>query len=173
MKKEALLLIDIQDVYFTPGPLLLHNPIDAANKASEVLEQFRKENKLIIHIQHNFKLFSGINKRVKPMKGEKIIHKDYPNSFLDTDLQNYLEKNQIQELVIVGMMSHMCIDTTTRACQNYGYEVTVIEDACTTRSLKFKGMKIPAKLVHISFMAALDGMFAKVVTLEEYRENKR
>ena len=54
MSKEALLLIDIQDIYFTPGPLLLHKPKAAAENASRLLKKFRAENKTVIHIQHNF-----------------------------------------------------------------------------------------------------------------------
>ena len=165
---EALLLIDIQDVYFLPGPLLLHKPSEAAGKAAQVLDKFRKEGKTVIHIRHNFKAFAGINKAVKPLPGEKVIHKDYPSSFLGTDLEEQLKEKKIGKLVVVGMMSHMCVDTTVRACQDHGYEVTVIEDACTTQSLKFKGEKIPAETVHKAFMASLDGMFAKVVSLEDY-----
>lgn len=166
--KEALLLIDIQDVYFMPGPLLLHKPSEAAGKAALVLDKFRKEDKPVLFIKHDFKVFSGINKIVKPWPGEKIIEKKYPSSFLETDLLEYLNEKKIGKLIVVGMMSHMCVDTTVRACQDYGIKVTVIEDACTTQSLKFKGEKIPATTVHKAFMASLDGMFAKVVSLEEY-----
>ena len=173
MKKEALLLIDIQDIYFSPGPLMLYKAAETAKKAAILLEQFRNEEKAVIHIQHNFKLMAGINRRVKPIAGEKVIRKDYPNAFLHTDLQDYLEKNEITKIVIAGMMSHMCVDTTTRACQDYGYEITVIEDACTTRNLKYKGKTIPAQTVHEVFMASLDKEFAEVMALEEYYENKR
>jgi len=166
--KEALLLIDIQDIYFMPGPLLLHKPSEAAGKAAVVLDKFRKEGKTVIHIRHNFKVFSGINRSVKPHPGEKVIYKEYPSSFLGTDLEEYLKEKNIDKLVVVGMMSHMCVDTTVRACQDHGFEVTVIEDACTTQSLKFRGEKIPATIVHKTFMASLDGMFAKVMSLEEY-----
>ena len=96
-------------------------------------------------MQHNFKAFSGINNLVKPTESEKIIHKDYPSSFLKTDLQEYLQELGITHLVVAGMMSHMCVDTTVRACQNYGYEVTVIEDACTTMALKYDKIKISRK----------------------------
>lgn len=171
MKKEALLLIDIQDVYFMPGPYLLHKPIEAAKKASELLDRFRKDGKTVIHVKHNFKHFSAIHKLVKPLENEKIVYKDYPNSFLNTDLQEYLRENHVEKLVVAGMMSHMCVDTTVRACQDYGYEVVVVEDACTTKALKFQGRTIDATVVHASYMAALDGMFAKVAGLEEYFEN--
>ena len=168
MEKEALLLIDIQDIYFTPGPLFLHKPCDAAKKAAQLLQKFRNEGKTVIHVQHNFKMLSGIHKSVKPLDSEKVIRKDYPSSFLGTDLHEYLEENGIKKLVVAGMMSHMCVDTTVRECQNYGYEVTVIDDACTTMSLKHDGKKIDAETVHAVYMASLGDMFANVVKLENY-----
>nr|MCR5213051.1 isochorismatase family protein [Eubacterium sp.] len=123
--KEALLLIDIQDIYFTPGPMLLHKPRCAAKNAARVLEKFRAEDKTVIHVQHNFKVLSGIHSLVKPKEGEKIVHKEYPSSFLGTDLRKYLLENEITDIVVAGMMSHMCVDTTVRACQDYGYNVTL------------------------------------------------
>ena len=168
MKKEALLLIDIQNIYFTPGQLLLHKPKEAAKNASRVLEKFRMEKKTVIHVQHNFAEFSDIHNLVKPLEGEKIIHKDYPSSFLETDLQEYLQELGITHLVVAGMMSHICVDTTVRACQDYGYEVIVIDDACTTMPLKYDKRKIDAETVHAVYMASLNNMFAKVMKLEDY-----
>jgi len=168
MKKEALLLIDIQNIYFTQGPLLLHKPKEAAKNAAKLLEKFRAEKKTVIHVQHNFRVLSGIHNVVKPIEGEKIIHKETPSSFLETDLQEYLQELEITHLVVAGMMSHMCVDTTVRACQNYGYEVVVIDDACATLSLKHEGKKIDAETVHAVYMASLSGMFAKVIKTENY-----
>ncbi len=168
MKKEALLLIDIQNIYFIPGPLLLHKPKEAAKNAAKLLEKFRAEKKAVIHVQHDFKALSGIHNLVKPIEGEKIIHKEKPSSFLGTDLLEYLQELEITHLVVAGMMSHMCVDTTVRACQNYGYEVVVIDDACATMSLKHEGKKIDAETVHAVYMASLSGMFAKVIKTENY-----
>jgi len=168
MNEEALLLIDIQNIYFTPGPLLLHKPKEAAKKAARVLERFREEKKPVVHVQHNFEVFSGINNLVKPTESEKIIHKDYPSSFLGTDLREYLQELGITKLVVAGMMSHMCVDTTVRVCQDYGYEVTVIEDACTTMALKYDKRKIDAETVHAVYMASLADGFAKVMKTEDF-----
>ena len=66
------------------------------------------------------------------------------------------------------MMSHMCIDTTVRACQDYGYEVTVIEDACTTMALKHDKRRIDAETVHAVYMASLAEGFAKVMKAEDF-----
>lgn len=168
MKKEALLLIDIQNIYFTPGPLLLHKPKEAAENAARLLKKFREEGKTVIHVQHEFGALACIHKIVEPLEGEKIIHKEFPSSFLGTDLQEYLQENEIEALVVAGMMSHMCVDTTVRQCQNYGYDVTVIDDACATMSLKHDGKKIDAETVHAVYMASLADGFAKVIKTDEY-----
>ena len=65
-------------------------------------------------------------------------------------------------------MSHMCIDTTVRAAKELGFKCTLIANACATRNLKFREEILPAQNVHASFMAALDGMFATIMTAEEY-----
>lgn len=168
MNKEALLLIDIQNIYFTPGTMLLHKPEDAAKKSAMLLRRFRAEGKNVIHVQHNFAECFGIHSLVKPYDGEKIILKDYPSSFLGTDLYEYLQENSIKHIIVAGMMSHMCIDSTVRACQDYGYEVTVIEDACTTMALKYGKKEIDAETVHAVYMASLDDGFANVMKLEDY-----
>ena len=148
--------------------MLLHKPRCAAKNAARVLEKFRAEDKTVIHVQHNFKVLSGIHSLVKPKEGEKIVYKEYPSSFLGTDLRKYLLENEITDIVVAGMMSHMCVDTTVRACQDYGYNVTLIDDACTTMSLKHDGKKIDAETVHAVYMASLADGFANVIKTEKY-----
>ncbi len=175
--KEVLILIDIQNMYFTEGAYKLHEPEKAAEKAAEVLNKFRSKNKPVIHVQHMFNVegtengdyLLAFNKAVNPAEGEIIVKKNYPNSFLKTELKEKLDELQADQLVIVGMMSHMCIDTTVRAAQNYNYDVTVIDEACTTKDLIWHGKKIDAETVHNSIMASLDGMFAKVISVDEYK----
>ena len=61
------------------------------------------------------------------------------------------------------MMTHMCVDTTVRAAMDYGYQVKLVADACATMDLKRNGETIPAEIVHKTFIAALDGVFATIV----------
>jgi nicotinamidase-related amidase len=65
-------------------------------------------------------------------------------------------------------MSHMCIDTTTRAAFDFGFRCTVIHDACATRDLVFEGLTIPAGHVHGAFMAALGMRYARIMSFEEF-----
>lgn len=66
------------------------------------------------------------------------------------------------------MMTHMCIDTTTRAAFEFGYKVTLISDACATKDLVWEGVNIPARTVHDVYMASLSKRFASIMTSDMY-----
>lgn len=176
--KKALIIIDVQNDYFENGALPLVNPIPASENTKKILEHFRKENDTIVHVQH----VSGegipffvpgtpgveIHENVKPLEGEKVVTKAFPNSFRGTDLLEYLQSNEITNVVITGMMTHMCVDAGTRAAFDFGFECTVVSDACATMDLEIKGDKVKAADVQTAFLAALEFFYAKIVTTEEY-----
>jgi len=176
--KDCLLLIDIQNDYFPGGKMELVEPIAATLNAKKLVNYFRKNNKNVVFIQHiankpgaTFFLpnTEGINFHplIEPLEEELVFQKHYPNSFRDTGLLESLRGNQIDRLIICGMMTHMCIDSTTRAACDFGFEVILAQDACTTKSLKFGEQICPADLVHYSFLAALQGSFATVCKTSE------
>lgn len=176
---KALILIDIQMDYFKGGACELINPIEASLKAKSLLETFREKKLPLFHIQHineirpNATFFLPntkgieIHENVKPLEREVVIQKNFPNSFLQTNLENELEKLNIKELVICGMMSHMCVDATTRAAFDLGFKCTVAHDACTTKNLEFQGEVVPHQQVHHAFMSALSAVYATMKTTEE------
>ena len=175
--KKALLIIDVQNFYFEEGSKRLFEPEKAANQIVKVLEYFRKTNQSVIYIQHMDKEkleveviepAFAIHESVAPNEGEIIVRKAYPSAFRETNLKEVLDELQIEELVIVGMMSHMCVDTTVRAASSYGYKITVLHDCCTTKSLTFQDTTIDAVTVHKAFMASFKGFFAEVKSVQEY-----
>lgn len=97
-----------------------------------------------------------------------LIVKHYPNSFKETELLHYLQREEITELAICGMMTHMCIDATVRAAKDLGFNTTLIGDACATRDLEIDGRIIKSENVHICFLAALNNFYSKVVTTKQY-----
>lgn len=176
---SALLLIDIQNDYFKGGKSELYGPEQAAKNARTVLDVFREKGLPVFHIQHintseNATFFlsgsegANIFSSVYPLQGEDIIIKHTPNSFFETELQNKLSERNVKNLVICGMMSHMCIDTTVRAARYLGYTITVLQDACTTKDLIWNDNVISAQTVNNAFMASLNNAFAKVQTASEY-----
>ncbi|MGJ5641383.1 cysteine hydrolase family protein [Formosa sp. S-31] len=180
MSKQALIVIDIQNDYFENGGIPLVNPVEASLKAGEIIEHFRSKNLPIAHIQHvssNPELMPimvegtngvEIHDNVKPLDGEKVFQKHYPNSFRETGLLDYLKENDVTELVITGMMTHMCIDATTRAAFDFEYKCTVIHDACASRDLEINGKTVKAEDVHHAFLAALEFFYAEIKSTEEF-----
>ncbi|WGQ09710.1 cysteine hydrolase family protein [Pedobacter gandavensis] len=175
---KALIIIDVQNDYFENGALELVNPIPASENAKKLLDHFRKENLPVVHVQHaspeGVPFFvpgsTGveIHDNVKPAEGEKVITKHYPNSFRDTDLLEYLQSKGVTEVVLTGMMTHMCVDAGTRAAFDYGFGCTVIGDACATKDLEIKGAQVKAADVQTAFLAALEFFYAKIQTTDEY-----
>jgi nicotinamidase-related amidase len=181
MMKTGLLLIDFQNDYFPGGRMEVEGSLDASVHGRELLSYFRERNLPLVHIQHvstrpgaTFFLpdTTGIDIHdfVKPLPHETLIQKNYPNSFRNTALLDHLTKQGITRLAIGGMMTHMCVDATTRAAVDFGFECIVVNDACAARALNFGDVAIPASHVHGAFLAALAAVYAKVVTAKELVE---
>jgi nicotinamidase-related amidase len=167
----ALVLIDIQKDYFPGGRMTLEGADAAAENAARLLEQFRARGWPLFHIQHlstrpNATFFIpgtegvDIHPAVAPRSGETVIQKNYPNAFRATKLDTELRSQGITELVVAGMMTHMCIDTSVRAAFDLGFKLELAHDACATRKLRFGEVELAAAQVHGSFIAALNGTFA-------------
>jgi len=176
--KEALIIIDIQQDYFPGGRHSLVGADEAAEKAKQVLAHFRKTGRPVIHVQHiainegaTFFLPGtdgiAIHPSVKPESGEKIITKHFPNSFRETDLLDHLKANGFQRLTFAGMMTHVCIDATVKAARDFGFECTVVSDACATLDVDVQGKKVPATWVQQSLLGALAFFYADIKTAAE------
>jgi nicotinamidase-related amidase len=174
----TLLLVDIQNDYFPGGAMEVVGATAAANQAAKLLAAFRQQAQPIIHVQHiaarpgaTFFLpnttGAQIHESVRPGPGEAVIQKHFPNSFRETPLLEHLRGANISRLIIAGMMTHMCIDTTTRAAVDLGFACSLAHDACATRALSFDGVQVPAESVQIAYLAALNGLFAKVLSVNE------
>jgi nicotinamidase-related amidase len=178
MPDTALLVIDIQNDYFPGGAMELEAADAAGAKAGQAIRQFREKNLPVIHVRHlsvrpgsTFFLpgtrGAEIHEAVKPLGGETVIEKNFPNSFRNTDLGTLLQKQEIKNLVVAGMMTHMCVDATVRHAADLGYKIRLLGDACATRAQSYAGEKVPARQVHAAFLAALNGFYAKVVDTHE------
>lgn len=175
---SALLLIDIQNDYFPGGALPLHGSEEAGKAAGQLLAAFRAAGLPVIHIQHvaqkpGATFFrpgtpgAEIHPCVAPQEDETVLVKHYPSAFRETALQELLARHGITHLVMAGMMTHMCVDTTVRAACDRGFSCTLAHDACATRDLAFNGKSVAAEQVQLAYMAALQGLFAEVRSTQD------
>lgn len=175
MADTALVIIDIQNDYFPGGKMELEGADRAAAQAAAALAHFRSHSLPVVHVKHlsvrpgsTFFLpgtaGAEIRDAVRPREGEAVIEKSFPNAFRGTNLQEILS---VKNLVVAGMMTHMCVDASVRQAADLGYKVTLLADACATRAQSFAGETVPARQVHAAFLAALNGFYAKVINAHE------
>ena len=174
----ALLLVDLQNDYFPGGRMTLHDIDQAAENAALLLEHLRNTGQPAIHIQHTWEDPSApffvagtegakTHERVAALPGEPVVVKHFPNSFRESRLLDELRSASIDRLAICGAMSHMCIDATTRAAADLGFDCLVVHDACATTDVEFQGERVAAPKVHAAFMSALGFAYAKVMPTQE------
>ena len=179
--KSGLIIIDVQNDYFAGGSMELVSMDEAASNCNKLLALYRAEKEPLFHIQHLATREGAtffvpdtpgceINDSVKPLPGEPLLVKHYPNAFRETDLHAMLQQAGVEELTICGAMSHMCVDTTVRAAFDLGYKCQVVADACATRDLEFNGRRVTAADVQAAFMAALCVPFAQILSTDQFLE---
>ncbi|GGY96998.1 cysteine hydrolase family protein [Pseudoduganella plicata] len=179
MNKRAVVVVDLQNEYLPGGKLPLEGIHHALDNAARVIADARTKGDLVINVRHEAAAADApfftpgtddvhIHDTVAPAEGEPVIVKNFPNSFRDTNLKALLDQHGVEEVTVVGAMSHMCIDATTRAAADLGYKTKVVHDACATRDLEFNGVTVPALQVHSALMSALAFGYADVVGTDEY-----
>ena len=178
MAKQALILVDIQNDYFPQGKWPLVDADAAADNAVRLLKAFRDAGDSVVYIRHEFTSSEApfftpgsegakLHPKILNRADEPVVLKHFVNACRETELKSILDEQGIKELVIVGSMSHMCVDGITRAAADFGYTVTVIHDACASRDLEFNGVTVPAAQVHAAFMSALGFAYASVISTDE------
>ncbi|TQS72622.1 cysteine hydrolase [Rhodobacteraceae bacterium] len=177
MPRRAILVVDLQNEYWPTGKLPLHGIEQAAANAAKVVQHARTVGDLVVNIRHESPdgpIFvpgsdgAEINKTVAPREDEAVITKAFPNAFRDTGLKELLDQHGITNVVVIGAMSHMCIDATTRAANDLGYETTTLHDACATRDIEFGTETTPADQVQVAIMGALAFAYGDVIDTDAF-----
>ncbi|HML27749.1 MAG TPA: cysteine hydrolase family protein [Hyphomicrobium sp.] len=164
---SALILIDCQNTY-REGVMQLEGVEPALLECQRLLARYRDAGRPIIHIQHDEGPGTPYDVRdrigeiadvVAPRDGEPVVAKAYPSSFEKTNLDQLLKDYGVEDIAIVGFMTHVCVNSTA-----HGYRATVVGNATATRSLPNpSGGAISAKDLHEASLAALHDIFAVVV----------
>ena len=169
---SALIMVDLQNTY-TRGVMALEDVEAAVDQAAILLARFRDAGRPVIHIVHDagagspYDLNDEIGQiiaAVASQNGEPVIAKNYPSSFEKTNLDTQLKALGVNDIVLAGFMTHMCINSTARAAFNLGYSPTIVASTTATRALPVVGGgEVPAKAVHEAALAGVADLFALVI----------
>lgn len=172
LSQSALLIVDAQNSY-CQGVMKLSGIEAALDECARLLARARTLKVPVIHIQHDAgpgtpydvgAEIGAIAAPVAPLDGEKVIIKNFPNAFVNTELDDHLKSLDAKNLVIIGFMTHMCVNSTARGAFNLGYQVTVPAAATATRPLTaHDGSLVSAAALQIAALTALGDLFAVVL----------
>ena len=172
LKDAALILIDCQNTY-REGVMKLTGVEEALQEARKLLDRARELKIPVIHIMHDAgegtpydvkAPIGAIADIVAPIEGESVVTKQFPNSFVQTDLDEQLKGLGITNIVLAGFMTHMCVNSTAHGGFNLGYAPTVVASATASRPLEAAdGKVLTAEQVHDGALASTRDLYAAVV----------
>lgn len=181
--KKALLVIDVQNEYFTGKLKVTYpNPSDSLNNILRVMDYAKENNMIIIVVQHTSlsgnTFVKGTNEwdmhpEILKKHYDYIIEKNKPSSFYNTNLEEILKKENIKGVVISGYMTQMCCDTTAREAFHKDYVVEFLSDATGTIDVENYVGTISSKELHNATLAAQSLGFSKVLSCEEWMGNRK
>lgn len=180
-RKAALLLIDIQRGFDNPQWGQRNNP-DAETNAAALLQAWRQTGRPLFHVQHlsqnaHSPLRAGstgseIKDIVLPQAGEPVIQKHVNSAFIGTDLEDRLRHEGIMMLIIAGLTTNHCVETTARMAGNLGFLTYVVSDATATFDRRGPdGVLYPAQDIQAMTLANLHQEFATIVTTADVLQN--
>ncbi|MEL6538423.1 MAG: cysteine hydrolase family protein [Bacteroidota bacterium] len=174
----ALLIIDLQNDFFSGGKFPLEGSELVAPQAARLLRAFRDQEMPVVYLRQEDTRENApylapetegaqLSPWITNQKNEVVITHTFPNGFSETGLKSVLDSLAATDLIICGAMSHLQVSSTTRAASDLGYTCTVVYDACATRSLTAYGVTTPAIHVHVATMTALGSGYARIALTDE------
>jgi nicotinamidase-related amidase len=170
MKKAALLVIDMQ-----AGALQLTNPEfyrldEVIERLEKLIGKAREKGTLICYAQHHnpdgFPSFGSseweVISRLGPKSQDVVVYKTTPDVFLNTTLHEQLQQSNIEQLVVAGIQTADCIDTTCRRAFSLGYDVILVKDGHTT----FDTQNLKAEQIIAHHNQIIENWFGKVIESE-------
>jgi nicotinamidase-related amidase len=138
----ALLVIDVQESFRRRDTWAAVSNPDIVDDVDALVRAARRRGELVVWVLHAepgsggvFDPDSGHVRLVDglvPQEGEPVLTKTSRNAFTTTNLQQLLTERGVREVVVSGIQTEQCCETTARLAADLGYEVTFVTDATAT-----------------------------------------
>lgn len=178
--KRALLVIDVQNEYFT-GKLPVCYPENTLPNVLSAIEAAQSNGIPVIMIQHTLtspdaKAFIKgtegweLLEEMKAIACSHYIEKNYPSAFVGTDLEAWLRDHSIDTIVISGYMTQFCCDTTARYAYHLGFNVEFLSDATATLAFENNAGKVSAEELHRAILVVQAARFSCVMSTQVWKD---
>ncbi len=178
--KRALLVIDVQNEYFT-GKLPVTYPGGSLANVLRAMDAARARGVPVVAIQHSspqadaavFRKGSkewDLHADVASRPHDVLIHKSLPGSFTGTNLEMWLREHGVATVVIAGYMTQMCCDTTARQAMHLGFGVEFLSDGTGTLAVKNAAGTVSDEELHRAILVTQQMRFSRVMKTDEWIE---
>ena len=177
----ALIVVDVQEGFDDEAFMGKRNNLDADRNIESIINLWEGAKRPIVVVQHNsvsaesvlnpLKPGNALKPYVKKVNPNLMVTKSVNSAFYGTpDLDEWLKTSDIHQVVIVGIQTNMCCETTARMAGNLGYDVIFVPDAMHTFDATGPdGVVISADEITRATVASLfDGGFAKIARTTEF-----
>jgi len=179
MNKYALLVIDVQNYFFNKASqAYLPDSVKIMPKINTLIKYTRDKKWPVIYTSHTAPAKPGnlmaerwehlpsgweseLYNKLDIAQDSHKLKKEHFSAFFKTRLNRLLKKEKINHLVICGVMTHLCVDTTVRHGFMLGYRSTIVTDACCSKSKEY----------HNAALLALKHGFCRTCNFQEFRKS--
>ena len=176
--KRALLVIDVQNEYFT-GKLPVSYPQGSLDQITRAMSAARAMGIPIVLIQHSapqadsatFRRASKaweLHPAIAQQPHDVLLEKTLPGSFTGTQLEAWLRERAIETVVISGYMTQMCCDTTARQALHLGFGVEFLSDATGTLAFQNSAGAVSAEELHRAILVTQQIRFSEVLSTDAW-----
>ncbi len=172
----ALLVVDIQDSFkIDPARWARRNNPGFERNVTDLVAAFREASLPIFFILHNdsdpgfrpgdpeVRLMEFLDRR----ESDPVVLKNTRNAFTSTDLQQRLDAIGVHRVVVCGISTEQCCETTTRVAADLGYDVDFVTEATATFPIVTPTGVLATDAIVERTEAALRGRFARIMTVSE------
>ncbi len=178
MTQTALLVIDVQDS-FKQRPYWDEAIFTGyAERQSRLIERARQQGWPVVFVLHNepegvFSAESGFVRLmdfIERRSDEPLFNKHVHNALTESGLHEWLEQEGITKLVVSGIRTEQCCETTTRVASDLGYEVDFVLDATLTFPMQhpLTGETVSVEAIQSHTALVLADRFAAIRFVEDY-----
>jgi len=176
--KRALLVIDVQNEYFT-GKLPVSYPHGSLENVLAAMDAARAHGVQVVTIQHAapqpdspvFRKGSKeweLHPEIAARPRDVLIHKSLPGSFTGTQLESWLREHGVDSVVIAGYMTQMCCDTTARQAMHLGFGVEFLSDATGTLNIANEAGEVSGEELHRAILVTQQMRFSEVLPTRDW-----
>ncbi|MGL4768542.1 MAG: isochorismatase family protein [Formosimonas sp.] len=172
--RSALIVIDVQNSFLHSGEFCTDGFADYQHQQTELIHAARAAGVPIVGILHESRstpAFFQASGWVTPMDWlpafDVCFTKHVHNAFTDTKLRPWLAERDIGRLIISGIRTEQCCETTARVAADLGYDVDFALDATMTFPMTHNGVTYSADEIKARTALVLDQRFARVVTVAQ------